>query len=122
MKNKLFVAKVVFSLMVFSPLALIPSMGRSALLSSRSSGLGGHPAAAGRLTEAGIDFKSSSRLLEGLTPLERQWLAEGKIPVARGGEAKSNINQSLSTNHAVAIILTLIMLGCVFAFVEQSRD
>ena len=122
MRSKLFIAKVVFSLLVFSPLALIPSTGRPAILSSQSSGVGGNTAALGRLTEEGFNYQNALRRLEGLTAREREQLASGMIALARGGEGKSDINQSLSTNNAVAIILTLVMLGCVFAFVEQSRN
>lgn len=122
MKSKLFAAKIIFSLLIFSPLALIPSVGRPAILSSQTSGLGGGQPAVTSLLANGVDRRTAGRVLAGLSPRERELLGEGQIPLGWGGQAKSDINQSLSTNHAVAIILTLIMLGCVLAFVEQSRD
>ena len=114
--------KVILALLAFSPLALLPGSVRSALLPSEVSF--SKPSAAGEegpafthLRQAGVPAFQAERILDFLSPGERELLAREGSPLYWGGQRSS----PLQTNEAVAIILTLLMLGAVGGFVIQSH-
>ncbi len=90
--------KVALALLVFFPLALIPTGGRAALVASR-----------GTLEPAGA-YLSGEEM--------EAWEA-GESPLFVGGKESSN---PLSTSDAVAIILTLLALGVVIGVVIQQQN
>ena len=123
MKTRRFAWKVVLILLVFAPVAFIPASARPALLASRAaimSGKGAKHISVMKLKRVGATPSHAVAMLSWMSPQEISRLNSDIFALKRGGE--SDVTKSLSTNHAVAIILTLVMLGCVVGFVEQSHD
>ena len=121
MKKRIFFLKVYLILFFFAPLALIPSPGHSALLSSRGAKVA---PVTGKKLEAFLNssisssFPLSNDRLSFRSPEETRLISEGRCPVYVGrGEDSS----PLSTNETAAIILTLIILGIVVGFVSQDH-
>jgi len=95
--------QVMLSLLVFFPLALIPSSGNAALLASRESSP--HPA-----------LSESPFLGEG----EAAALEVGQYPLQVGGQEQ--VDNPLASSDVIAIILTALALGAVIGFVIQQQD
>ncbi len=119
MKKKIFFLKIYLVLISFAPLALIPSSGHSALLSSQ--GAQDNPAVP-KMTKVWLNSSShslpvSSDCLSFLSPREARLIAAGRAPIFVGGEDTS----PLSTNETAAIVLTLIILGIMVGFVSQDH-
>lgn len=92
MKRRNLIVRACFMIALFLPVALSPGLGRAALLSSEEG------AAA-------------------IRPVPAAPPAVG-LPLLIGGEDHPS---PLSTNEAAAIVLTLIIIGLMVGFVEQSR-
>jgi len=86
------IVRACFMIALFLPIALSPGLGRAALLSSEEGVAASRP---------GADAFHSVGL-----------------PLLVGGEEHPS---PLSTNEAAAIVLTLIIIGLMVGFVEQSR-
>lgn len=124
MRNISFPGLIYFVLFVFIPLAFIPSSGRCAFLPSPACS---SPPAPGALRElpqeiclpaGAFSLILREERLRYLSEEERTALARTGGSLLAGGQRSS----PLETNEVVAIVLTLIMIGTVVAFVEQSRD
>jgi hypothetical protein len=92
MKRRNPVYRACFMIALFLPIALSPRLGRAALL-------------------------SSEECVESVRPAPAV-LGVGGLPLLIGGEKHPS---PLSTNEAAAIVLTLIIIGLMVGFVEQSR-
>ena len=120
MKKKMFFLNIYLVLIFFAPLALIPSSGNSALLSSRGAKIN-----TGTLKKMKVFLNSSSSVslpvsttrLSFLSDREARLISGGHCPIYVGGEDSS----PLSTNETAAIILTLIILGVMVGFVSQDH-
>jgi len=121
MKKRIFFLKVYLILFFFAPLALIPSPGHSALLSSRGTKINPD---SGKKMDACLNssnfssFPLSNNRLSFLSPEEARLISEGRCPVYVGGEEDSS---PLSTNETAAIVLTLVILGIMVGFVSQDH-
>ncbi len=124
MRKNTFTWKVLFTLLVFSPLALLPAPGRAALLSSRSlldlnAGIiKAH--ALDNLLERGIARDRAEELLEVMSTQEIEVMAFTPPTVYAGG-TQEGIRESLMSNETAAIVITLIMLAVIVGAVEISR-
>ncbi len=115
MRRTLFLRLVYVVLFIFAPLALIPATGRSALLPSPA----GSPTIlktlpGGVSMPAGFLTKERSRYL---TEEETAALTDGGGDLLAGGQ----LSESLETNELIAVFITLLMIGVVIGFVEQTR-
>ena len=121
MKKRMFFLKVYLVLFFFAPLALIPSSGHSALLSSRRTKINPDT---GKKMEAFLNssisssFPTSNNRLSFLSPEEVRLISAGRCPVFVGGEEDTS---PLSTNETAGIILTLVILGIMVGFVSQDH-
>ncbi|MCX6349432.1 MAG: hypothetical protein NTV79_08035 [Candidatus Aureabacteria bacterium] len=105
MKGKNLVPRAWLVIALFIPVALVPGRGRGAPLSSEPSSAS---------AALGAPWDNQAPLSPGAVragPLDR-------LPLLIGGEQRSS---PLQTNEVAAIVLTLIILGLMVGFVEQSR-
>ncbi len=112
MRRTLFLRLVYVVLFIFAPLALIPATGRSALLPSPA----GSPTVLKTLP-GGVSILLTEEQSRYLTGTEIAALTDGGGDLLAGG----NISQSLESNELIAVFLTLLMIGVVIGFVEQTR-
>lgn len=120
--NRMSAGKAIFTLLIFSPLALFPVSGHSALLSSqtilsRGRGAGAENLVAAKLREEGIPPDHARRVTKFLSLPEIERLVQKDANLCLRGKGSS----PLETNETVAIILTLIMIATMVGFVEQTR-
>jgi len=125
MKKPVSIYKVAIVLIVFSPAALLPVSSRAALLTARAPAADEavellNRAAVKNLEGSGLSRERAEAVLEGLTADEIRTLAAAPDFWRAGGEQKG-IRDSLMTNEAAAIVLTLLMLAVVIGAVEISR-
>ncbi|MDP8214227.1 MAG: hypothetical protein RAO92_08120 [Candidatus Euphemobacter frigidus] len=125
MKKKVLAWKVLFALMVFSPLALFPAPSRAALLTSRtccpdrdSKAIRLH--AIDNLMTKGITRRHAEEILNFLFPPEVERVALSAPGCFYAG-GREGITESLESNETVAIVITLIMLAVIIGAVEVSR-
>ncbi len=125
MKKPVSIVKVAIILTVFSPAALLPVSSRAALLTAPAPSADEaaellNRAAVNNLEESGLSRERAEAVLEGLTSAEIRTLAAAPDFWRAGGEQR-RIRDSLMTNEAAAIVLTLLMLAVVIGAVEISR-
>ncbi len=124
MKKSILAIKVAAVLTIFSPLALLPVSARAALLTSslptaeRTELI--EKAAIANLRGSGLNQERAEMVLAGLTAGEIRVVALSSAPWRSGGEGEG-IRESLMSNEAAAIVLTLLMLVVVIGAVEISR-
>jgi hypothetical protein len=125
MKNNISAWKVICVLCIFSPLALLPTTSRAALLISRTYSTYQDKEVRERraidnLTTDGISREHAEEILSYLSHHEVEVLALTSPVYLVGAESKG-VTDSLESNETVAIVLTLIMLALIVGAVEISR-
>ena len=118
MKKRILFLKVYLVLIFFMPLALIPTSGYSAPLSSRVVELNSTAVKAALSSPARVSLLASSNRLTFLSPREARLVSEGRFPIYCGGKDDYS---PLTTNETVAIVLTVLILGVMVCFVEQGH-
>lgn len=125
MKKNISAWKVICALCIFSPLALLPTSSRAALLTSRAYSTYRDKEviecrAIDNLTAEGISREHAEEILSYLSSHEVEVLALTS-PVCLVGAESKGVTDSLESNETVAIVLTLIMLALIVGAVEISR-
>jgi hypothetical protein len=124
MKKSILAIKVAVVLTIFSPLALLPVSARAALLTSPLPAVERtqliEKAAIANLRGSGLNQERAEMVLAGLTPGEIRVVALASTPWRAGGEGEG-VRESLMSNEAAAIVLTLLMVAVVIGAVEISR-
>jgi hypothetical protein len=123
--NRISLWKIILTLVVFSPLAFLPTASRAALLTSRPCSVSQDREmiknlAVDSLTRDGISREHAEKVIDNLSYSEVEVIALSQSGFLIGGK-DVGVKGALESNETVAIVLTIIMLAVIVGFVEISR-